>query len=95
MKQAVATNNPKLICNTWQHLAHFYTSHLPHLNEEMVGAFFTPEAERSTEQAETVKLSSQPVEELVNADVIVIGAPMYNFSIVGLYWPERYRLHSY
>lgn len=54
---------------------------VPHLTEQMMGAFFTPEAKRSTEQAETVKLSDQLVEELLSADVVVIGAPMYNFSI--------------
>src|SRR5690606_32513557 len=54
---------------------------VPHLNEQMMGAFFTPAEQRTAEQAETVKISDQLVEELLAADVIVIGAPMYNFSI--------------
>ena len=54
---------------------------VPHLNEQMMGAFFTPAEQRSPEQAETIKLSDALVAELFAADVIVIGAPMYNFSI--------------
>ena len=54
---------------------------VPHLTEQMMGAFFTPEAQRSPDQAETVKLSDALINELMDADVIVIGAPMYNFSI--------------
>lgn len=54
---------------------------IPHLNEKMMGAFFTPAEKRSAEQAETVKISDELVQELLAADVVVIGAPMYNFSI--------------
>jgi FMN-dependent NADH-azoreductase len=54
---------------------------VPHLTEQMMGAFFTPADSRSPEQAKTVALSDTLVEELFAADVIVIGVPMYNFSI--------------
>lgn len=54
---------------------------LPHLNEETLGAFFTPAEQRSPEQARAAQLSDQLVAELAAADVIVIGAPMYNFSV--------------
>lgn len=54
---------------------------LPHLDEQMLGAFFTLPAERTSEQKQTVQLSEQLIAELFAADVIVIGAPMYNFSI--------------
>jgi len=54
---------------------------VPHLTEEMMGAFFTPAEQRSAEQAQTVKLSDTLVDEVEAADVIVIGAPMYNFSV--------------
>ena len=46
-----------------------------------MGAFFTPVDQRSAEQNETVKLSDVLIAELFRADVIVLGAPMYNFSI--------------
>lgn len=54
---------------------------VPHLNEEMLGAFFTPADKRNADQAYAVKLSDQLVDEAIAADVIVIGAPMYNFSV--------------
>lgn len=54
---------------------------LPHLTEQTIGAFFTPPEQRSAEQAQIVKLSESLVQELFDADIIVIGAPMYNFSV--------------
>jgi FMN-dependent NADH-azoreductase len=57
------------------------TNPVPHLTEEMMGAFFTPAEQRSAEQAQTVKLSDVLVDEVEAADIIVIGAPMYNFSV--------------
>lgn len=57
------------------------TSPIPHLDETMMGAFFTPENQRSSEQKNVVQLSDALVAELLAADVIVIGAPMYNFSV--------------
>ncbi|MEQ5843682.1 FMN-dependent NADH-azoreductase [Paraburkholderia acidicola] len=54
---------------------------VPHLTEQMMGAFFTPVEQHSPEQAETVQLSDALVAELLGADIIVLGVPMYNFSI--------------
>ena len=54
---------------------------LPHLTEETLGAFFTPAENRTPEQNQIAALSDSLVQELFDADVIVIGAPMYNFSI--------------
>jgi len=54
---------------------------LPHLNGLTIGAFFTPPEQRNETLSEAVKLSDQVVDELLAADVIVIGAPMHNFSI--------------
>jgi FMN-dependent NADH-azoreductase len=54
---------------------------VPHLSEQMMGAFFTPAEQRTPEQAQTVLISDALVDELLAADVIVIGAPMYNFSV--------------
>ncbi|MYM37535.1 FMN-dependent NADH-azoreductase [Duganella sp. FT50W] len=54
---------------------------VPHLTEAMIGAFFTPADQRSAEQAATVQTSDTLVDELFAADTLVIGAPMYNFSI--------------
>lgn len=54
---------------------------VPHLTEQMMGAFFTPAEARNAEQAQIVKVSDTLVDELFAADVIVLGAPMYNFSV--------------
>ncbi|XLZ72624.1 FMN-dependent NADH-azoreductase [Massilia sp. SR12] len=54
---------------------------VPHLTEQMMGAFFTPAEQRNAEQAHVVKVSDTLVDELIAADVVVIGAPMYNFSV--------------
>lgn len=54
---------------------------LPHIDGETLGAFFTPAEQRTAEQVQIAKLSETLVQELFDADVIVIGAPMYNFSI--------------
>ncbi len=57
------------------------TRPIPHLDEAMMGAFFTPETQRTPEQTKIVGLSDELVAELVGANTIVIGAPMYNFSV--------------
>jgi FMN-dependent NADH-azoreductase len=56
-------------------------SPVPHLTEQMMGAYFTPAEQRNAEQAQTIKTSDALVDELLAADTIVIGAPMYNFSV--------------
>lgn len=53
----------------------------PHLDEETIGAFFTPPADLTPEQKAALVLSDELIAELEAADVIVIGAPMFNFSI--------------
>jgi FMN-dependent NADH-azoreductase len=54
---------------------------IPHLTLERFTALQTPEAERSAEQQAVVALSDALISELRDADAVVIGLPMYNFSI--------------
>lgn len=54
---------------------------VPFLNEEWIGATFTDPAARSAEQKMVLALSDTLVGELKEADTIVIGTPVYNFSI--------------
>ncbi|HEF4773806.1 FMN-dependent NADH-azoreductase [Burkholderia multivorans] len=54
---------------------------LPHLDESVLGAFFTPAENRSAEQNAIVAKSDALIAELQAADIVVIGAPMYNFGI--------------
>jgi FMN-dependent NADH-azoreductase len=53
----------------------------PHLEQEQVKSFITPEEYRTPEQVIAVKRSDEAIAELQEADVLVIGAPMYNYSI--------------
>ena len=54
---------------------------LPFLDEDWVGANFTDPAERSAAQRSKLALSDTLVSELKTADTIVIGTPIYNFSV--------------
>lgn len=54
---------------------------LPHLDGEMLGAFFTQANQQSAEQAALAARSSKLIEQLQAADVIVIAFGLYNFSI--------------
>jgi FMN-dependent NADH-azoreductase len=54
---------------------------LPYVDEDWVRANFTAEEERSAADRETLAQSDELVAELEAADVLVIGAPIYNFSI--------------
>jgi FMN-dependent NADH-azoreductase len=54
---------------------------VPHLTAERFRAFATPVAERTLEQQRMVGESDRLIDELVHADVVVIGLPMYNFGV--------------
>ncbi len=56
-------------------------SGIPLLSADWVEANFTPDDEQSPAQHETLAFSDALVDELTRADAIVIGAPIYNFSI--------------
>ncbi len=54
---------------------------LPFVDDLMIGAYYTQKAERSEEQHQAIALSDTIVEELMDADTVVIGMPIYNFSM--------------
>ena len=54
---------------------------LPFVDADWVVATNTPEEERSDAQRRTLAFSDSLVEELMAADIVVIGAPIYNFSL--------------
>jgi len=54
---------------------------LPFVDEMMIGAYFTQSDERNEEQHKAIAISDTIVEELKAADTIVIGLPVYNFSM--------------
>jgi FMN-dependent NADH-azoreductase len=54
---------------------------LPHLSEEILGAFFTPADQHTPALKTAIAPSDAAIDELMAADVVVIGAPMWNFNI--------------
>ena len=54
---------------------------VPHVNQNWISAAFKPAAARSEEEIEALKTSDLYIAELKEADVIVLGTPMYNWSI--------------
>lgn len=53
----------------------------PHLEEVHLQSFFAPAEGRSPEQQQAVRHSDEAIAEIMAADVLVIGAPLYNFGI--------------
>lgn len=53
----------------------------PHLYEAQITSFFTPTEFRTPENNEAVRYSDEAIRELLEADIIVIGAAFYNFGI--------------
>ncbi len=54
---------------------------LPQIDEAWVGANFTPLSDRSDSQRDTLALSDSLVAEVKAADILLIGAPIYNFGV--------------
>lgn len=54
---------------------------VPHLTAERFQAFLAKPAERNDSQQALVALSDTLIEELKEANVIVLGLPMYNFGV--------------
>ena len=53
---------------------------VPHLRESTLAAMWTPPAERSDEQRAELSIADTYIQELVDADAVVIGLPIYNFG---------------
>jgi FMN-dependent NADH-azoreductase len=53
----------------------------PHLEEAHLTAFFTPADRRNQKDKEAIRHSDEAIKEIKGADILVIGAPMYNFGI--------------
>lgn len=54
---------------------------IPHLSPAVLRTFFIPEGQLSEEGREAISLSDTLVKQLLSADIIVIGAPLINFTI--------------
>lgn len=53
----------------------------PVLDEAALQALFTPEEQRSPEQQARVAIDDVLIAELLAANVVVLGVPMYNFGV--------------
>lgn len=54
---------------------------VPHLDGAVVSAGFTPEDQRSAAQEAAVALRERLITELESASTVLLGVPMYNYSI--------------
>lgn len=54
---------------------------IPHIDEAWIAAAYTPADQRSPDLQAAIRLSDRLVDELLAADIYVLGVPMYNFSI--------------
>jgi len=54
---------------------------IPHVDEDWVGANFTPADQRSDDQRAKLALSDELIAELKAADTLLISVPIYNFGV--------------
>tara|TARA_R110002051_G_scaffold267030_1_gene327003 strand:- start:14651 stop:15235 length:585 start_codon:yes stop_codon:yes gene_type:complete len=54
---------------------------IPHLTPKMLKTFFTPEHQLTAIEKDIINLSNKFVKQLLDSDILVIGAPLYNFTI--------------
>ncbi|TWT91150.1 FMN-dependent NADH-azoreductase 1 [Pseudobythopirellula maris] len=54
---------------------------IPHVTEDWIAGAFTPPGERTEAMRSALALSDELVAELLEADVIVMGVPLYNFGM--------------
>ncbi|HEY1869796.1 MAG TPA: NAD(P)H-dependent oxidoreductase [Chitinophagaceae bacterium] len=53
----------------------------PHLEEAQIRSFYTAPENRTPQNIEAIQHSDEAIHEIMEADILVIGAPMYNFSV--------------
>jgi FMN-dependent NADH-azoreductase len=53
---------------------------VPHLDDLAFFAQFVPEADRTPEQTAALAISTQLIDEVLAADTVLIGLPLYNFA---------------
>ncbi len=56
-------------------------SNLPFVTLPWLGAYFTPSDRQTPEMKDTLKLSDELIAEILAADHIAIGTPVYNYNI--------------
>jgi FMN-dependent NADH-azoreductase len=54
---------------------------IPHLRPDVLRTFFVPGDQLTAQDKESIRFSDDVVKQLMASDIIVIGAPLYNFTI--------------
>jgi len=57
------------------------TTSVPHVDGDWIAANFTPSSERTAQQSATLAYSDALVAEVKDADILVLGVPIYNFGV--------------
>lgn len=57
------------------------TQSVPMIDASWLGAVFTPSDDRSADQSQIAATSDALIAEVMDADVLVIAVPVYNFNI--------------
>lgn len=73
----------KIVANLGGDILERDTTTIPLIDGAWLGAAYTPAVERSAEQNAVLALSNALIAEIKAADVVVIGAPVYNFGVTG------------
>lgn len=60
---------------------HFAAEPVPHFDGSVLNALMTEPSQRSEEQKSKVAYADQQISDIQWADTLVIGMPMYNFSV--------------
>jgi FMN-dependent NADH-azoreductase len=72
-------------------------ANVPHMSGKWISAAFKPAADRTEQDLSELAISDAYVSELHQADVIVVGSPMYNWSIpspLKAYIDQIMRIHE-
>jgi FMN-dependent NADH-azoreductase len=88
-ERSVTRNLTKLFVTKWIEVNRDHTichrevgqEPIPHVSELWISAAFKPEELRTEDEINVLKSSDKYIAELKAADVIVLGTPMYNWSI--------------
>lgn len=59
----------------------FSRDQIPHIDGQLVQAFFTPPADLSEQQQKALAKSNEYVAQIQKADTVVIAVPLYNFGV--------------
>jgi len=54
---------------------------LPYYQGPQIAAHYTPAEQRTTDHKEALRKSDHAIQELMDADILVIGVPLYNFGV--------------